>query len=1031
MRKLPSHFSFWVLMVLLVFITTTGIAGYILYDNQKNDMKKVQQQELLARAKSKAGQVLQWRMERLEDARKIMENPFYAHHIGAFLNIKDDFDSEKEIMHWMLSMCQNFQYDSVSLLDTEGNRRLSAPINEDRIYDSDDRVLVDKVVRTKKPYFSEFHRSYTGGSIHFSLLVPILLYEGDSTSAISVLILHIEPNRFLYPLINSLPTSGQTAENLLLRRDGNDFLHLNDSIYQNESALPHKIPLDGNEFFLPLASQENEALMEGFDYRGVPVFGAMSRIPDSSWVLVTKEDQEEIYMPVKERARLDLLIYCALLLTGVSIIYFIWRQQHAKYYLKQYQSELERKALTRHYEYLTKYANDIILLFDDNFKIIEANERAILTYGYTHEELQRLESIVLLRPTEKREAFKLHLKLMEELNGLVYETVHMRKDGTTFPVEVSLRAIDVEGKKYYQGINRNITERKKFEEALKESEVRYRTIFEGASIGIALVNSEGRILDSNKAFQKMLEYSAGEINNMVFAQLTHPDDVSFNMALNKELLSGRRDNFQMEKRYVKKSGDIVWARLNASLVRDVNGNPLFAIGMAEDITERKRVEERLQYLATHDSLTNIPNRYSLEETLKRVVAKAKRGEKGALLLIDLDNFKLVNDSMGHSVGDNVLVELANIIKQNLREGDLLARLGGDEFAVLLEGTNVEKAKSVAEKLCRFVEGRELCSCAHNASFNLTISIGVVMIDGNLDSQKILSLADAALYSAKDAGRNRVIYLQPDEEVTTTLTQTNKIVKLIKSALKKENMFVLFYQPVINIQDGEITHHEILLRLKGEQGELISPDVFIPVAERFGLMPQIDHWVVKAALATLQQYPQIKIFVNLSGLSLEDRDLLELIEAKIRESGVSASRIGFEITETAAVKDLVRAERWIKWLKRLGCQFALDDFGMGFSSFSYLRMLPVDYLKIDGSFVRNMDKDPTHRALIQAMNTVAHTLGKKTVAEFVENKDILDSLKEIKVDLVQGYYLGRPGPFPRDIFNNPQPDEMHGSYDFDI
>ena len=694
------------------------------------------------------------------------------------------------------------------------------------------------------------------------------------------------------------------------------------------------------------------------------------------------------------------------------------------------------------------------------------------------------------------------------------------------------------------------------EEKLWESQERFRLIFEGAAIGIALADMEGHIVDCNSAFQKMLGYSGDELRSMLFINFTHPDDVTEDMTLHKELMSGERDHFQMEKRYIHKDGGLIWARLTVSLFRDAIGEPRLAIGMVEniteykqvqeslmtvhqqlldiveflpdatfvidrhkkviawnkameqmtgiskqdilrkgdyiyakpfygcsrpilidffflndpklekqyehvekkenvifaeayvplafngngafvwatasplfdkngnlagaietirDITEKKRIEERLQYLATHDSLTNLPNRYSLEEYLKRAVLKAKHGRKSALLLIDIDNFKLVNDTLGHAAGDEALISLTNILSSNLREHDLLVRLGGDEFAVLLEGVNDEKALIIAEKLRKIVDEGELCLVTHNQCFNLTISIGIVIIDGTLDFEKLLSHADTAIYSAKEEGRNKVVLLEVDDDTSARFTETNLLIAAIKNA-PKENMFVLFFQPVVSTSNGKIIHHEALIRLKNKAGELIYPGKFIPVAEQFGLMPQVDRWLVQSSLDTLAKYPDLNLFINLSGKSLGDDNLLKLIETRVNESGLEPSRLSFEITETAAVKDFGRAEQWIRRLKKLGCSFALDDFGIGFSSFSYLRLLPVDYLKIDGSYVRNLETDHNNRAIVHAMNSVARSLGMKTIAEFVENENILKILKELEIDYVQGYYLGRPSPVPKMLMN---------------
>ena len=695
-----------------------------------------------------------------------------------------------------------------------------------------------------------------------------------------------------------------------------------------------------------------------------------------------------------------------------------------------------------------------------------------------------------------------------------------------------------------------ITDQRKCKQAvleLRKSEGRFRAVFEGAAVGIALVNMSGRIIESNPALQQMLGYSATELKRMGFSDLTHPDDLETNLAFHKELVSGNRHWFQMEKRYLCKDHRILWSRLTVSLVRGEGGVPQSVIGMVEDITEQKlaqqhilnahkqlldiieflpdatlvideehkviawnkameemtgipkeemlgrgdyayavpfygclrpilvnlifakdwetekhydnierkghtlhaetfvphaykgkgayvlasasplfdsdgkivgaietihniternKMKERLNYMATHDYLTATLNRYSLEEHIKRVVAKAKRGGQSAILLIDLDNFKLVNDTLGHGAGDELLVTVANILRSNLREGDILARLGGDEFAVLLEDVSVEDSRWVAEELRQIIDNEELCLSYYKTCFALTISIGIVMIDGSLDPQKLLSYADNALYSAKEMGRNKVVFLQPDGAQAVKLSEANRMISLIKRSLR-ENQFKLLFQPIVKMSDGKTIHYEALIRMVDKNGDLILPGRFVPVAEKYGLMSQIDRWVVQSAIKTLQSHSEIKIFVNLSGMTLGDGDLLGLIEENIRETGIDPSRLGFEITETTAVKDYLGAERWIKRLKKLGCGFALDDFGIGFSSFSYLKMLPVDYLKIDGTYIRDLDQDFTQRALVQAINTVAKSLGKVTIAEFVENREIYRVLEELNIDCVQGFFMGEP------------------------
>ena len=541
------------------------------------------------------------------------------------------------------------------------------------------------------------------------------------------------------------------------------------------------------------------------------------------------------------------------------------------------------------------------------------------------------------------------------------------------------------------------------------SEEKFRAVFEKAGIGIVVADMQGVIKESNPALQQMLGYSGEELAQITIRQVTHASDMALDEKLHQGLIAGEYDSYQMEKRYFRKDGQIFWAKIIVSLIHNISGEPQHVIGMIEDITERKQAEEQLEYLATHDALTNIPNRYSLEKYLKTVSDKSKQGVNNVLLIIGLDHFKLANDTMGHIVGDRYLVNLASLLRTHLRPEDYLARLAGDEFAVVLEEVDIEQARQMAEKLRETVEKADFCMITSGNCLNLTISIGVMKIDGSLDINRLLSHADLALHAAKAAGRNRVALANPNEETVTNLHKINGVLGLIRAGLREER-FVLFFQPVVDGQN-RITHHEVLLRLMDSEGKLIPPGTFIPPAEKFGIMPQIDRWVVHNAIKTLQNIPELKLFVNLSGASLGDEELLQEIEDAIFESGVEPSRLGFEITETVAVKDFVWVEKWIKRLRDLGCFFALDDFGIGFTSFNYLRTLPVDYIKIDGSYIRHLDQDASQLALVQAIQTVAKALGKQTIAEFVENEKILEIIRELGINYAQGYYLGQPLPEP--------------------
>lgn len=694
---------------------------------------------------------------------------------------------------------------------------------------------------------------------------------------------------------------------------------------------------------------------------------------------------------------------------------------------KRKKAEVELRQNEKRFRAIFEGAAIGISLADLEGRPIESNPALQEMLGYSADELRNMVFTEFTHPDDIAADMDLHRDLVAgNRNWFQMEKRYIRKDGRILQVRLSVSLVRDENCEPQSviGMVEDITERKQAQENLLTSHKQLLEIVEFLPDATLVIDRDKKVIAWNRAMEEMTEIPKEEMIGKGDYAYAVPFYGRMRPILVNLIFS---DDWETEKQYdkIERKGSTLFAETfvpsaykgkgayvsaSASPLFDSNGDIVGAIETIRDITERNKMKEQLQYMATHDFLTSTPNRYSLEENIKRAVAKAKRGEGSAILLIDLDNFKLVNDTLGHAAGDELLVNIANILRSNLREGDLLARLGGDEFAVLLEGVSADDARAVAEKLRYVVDKEELCFTKYKTCLTLTISLGIVMIDGTLDSQKLLSFADAALYSAKEGGRNKVAFLQPDEAQVAELSETNQLVAMIKGAIR-ENRFKLFFQPVSRMSDGSIIHQEALIRMVDTNGELILPGRFIPVAEKYGLMSQIDRWVVRSAFSALQSYPELNLYVNLSGTTLGDDDLLRFIEEQLYETGIDSSRLGFEITETAAVKDFQRAEKWIGRLKKLGCRFALDDFGIGFSSFTYLRMLPVDYLKIDGSYIRNIDTDFTQRALTQAINTVAKSLGKGTIAEFVENESIYNILEELKIDCVQGYYIGEPSPIP--------------------
>ncbi len=425
---------------------------------------------------------------------------------------------------------------------------------------------------------------------------------------------------------------------------------------------------------------------------------------------------------------------------------------------------------------------------------------------------------------------------------------------------------------------------------------------------------------------------------------------------------------------------------------------------------RRDAEKAIQHMAFHDSLTGLLNRSEFEQRLKKLHQSSKEeGVVHALIYLDLDQFKIVNDTSGHAAGDELLKQISSMLEKRIRSNDIIARLGGDEFGVLLENCQLEKAELIARHLCDAIH--EYRFIWKDKVFSVGASIGLVVIDASSgDINSLLSSADMACYAAKDKGRNHIqIYQETNGEFEKRRVEMDWAGK-IDNALEN-NLFRLYQQPIVPLQrKDDRQHHELLIRMQGDNNEIIAPAAFIPAAERFQRMQSIDQWVINSAFNYLSQQSSSTehfIAINLSGLSLGDESLFKFVSKKIRESGVNPQYICFEVTETAAIANFNIAVEFIHKIKQLGCKFALDDFGSGLSSFSYLKKLPVDYLKIDGVFIQNITTDPMDKAIVEAINSVAHKAGMKTIAEYVHSNEIKQCLISMGVDYAQGYEIGKP------------------------
>ncbi|MCF7890154.1 EAL domain-containing protein [Candidatus Bipolaricaulota bacterium] len=472
-----------------------------------------------------------------------------------------------------------------------------------------------------------------------------------------------------------------------------------------------------------------------------------------------------------------------------------------------------------------------------------------------------------------------------------------------------------------------------------------------------------------------------------------------------------KKNISIEDVFWKKDGVRIPVNCTTNPLRDEEGEVIGAIVSLKDKSDTIRLKKELNHQRHHDRLTGLPNHYKFRDDLENYLSQNGEGTSGAVLLVDIDRLREVNNSFGFGAADDLLVSMAGLLKNKLSESDNLARFGGDEFIVL----SPEKTRKDAEKLAREIirEVRERGFKTNGTKIQSTISMGYSLFpDQGTSTDELLAKADIALAQAKESGRNQFKVYDSEhdsqEEVKSRIGWVNRI----DSAIKKNN-FVLYAQPILELGSDNISHYEVLIRMLEGGGELISPGKFLPVAEKFGLSRDIDKWVVNETLdnltGTASESLNHQFAINLSGQSLTDNELLNWLKSNRTLEGGNFERVLFEVTETAALSNIGSANDFISTLKSRGSKFALDDFGMGFSSFNYLKQLSVDYLKIDGSFIQNLPRDSMNQDLVQSIVEVAHRLKKETIAEFVEDEETLQMVKNYGTDHAQGYHIGRPQP----------------------
>jgi diguanylate cyclase (GGDEF)-like protein/PAS domain S-box-containing protein len=681
----------------------------------------------------------------------------------------------------------------------------------------------------------------------------------------------------------------------------------------------------------------------------------------------------------------------------------------------------------RKFRALLEAAPDAMVIANDHGHIMLVNVEAELLFGHRRKELvgQSVSDLVPKRlRAQHRRQIKRHVRRGVEGSDSL-ETYGLRKDGSEFPAEIRLSPIDTDEGVMISCAIRDTTARRQAVAELATAERLFRSAFEGSPIGMALTDADGCIVRVNSALCELTGYAAPQLVGTQFDALIRTGEDGYDRRAIGALLLGQRTHYKDEAPILHAGGASIWVALQATIIEDDDAPRRFLV-QVQDVTHRRRYEENLHYLATHDPLTGLHNRSSFAEQLDTHADLVRRyGSGGALLLLDLDHFKYVNDTLGHQAGDQVIARVATVLAARLRDSDVLARLGGDEFAVLLPRATPAQAQRVAGDLIEAMRAERIAVPGANGRA-MTASIGVAMFDGSEDlrGEDVLVNADVAMYDAKEAGRNQVATHVRGDHAQARMRGRITWAERIRVAID-EDRFALVAQPIFDLVTGSMTQFEVLLRMRDDQGDLIPPAAFLATAERLGMIQEIDAMTVSRAIRAVAAHgesvgPRPRVEINLSGASMGHPEMLRTIERELRDTGLDPSRVIFEITETAAIANIAKAREFSDELAKLGCCFALDDFGAGFGSFYYLKHVRFDILKIDGEFVRDCCSTPTDRLVIKAVVDIARGLGKQTVAEHVGNTETVSLLSDLGVTHGQGYHLGEPLPLERFLADSARP-----------
>ncbi len=994
------------LTVLIFMIGLVLAAGLFGYSHELAQARAEKGGILTTVADLKVSQVSAWLDERRSDANLELHNEQFAAQAEDWLlhGTPDDATGLSLKSH-LQSILIASQYYSVMLLDRDLMTRAAAgttPAFTDTLRRAAQAALQKPAV-TFVDNRSDSDHDLRSGS--FTLFAPLRVNDAGLPRVVGLLALSIDPNRYLYPLLDWWPTPASSGVTYLIGQEGERLTYMSAPRDAHNKRLPLPTRLDKLLVAQTLRNQTTQ--FEGLDYRQQPVLTSARRIPTTDWLLVAKLDMAEIEQSAQTAARDIMLITAAVLALIGSLVWFLLNRSRSRYQL----AELERQVLVRHLDYLSKYANDVILLSDDNGILIEANDKALELYGYTREELLD-QPLARLRTPEALLDYHAQWQQAEQEHGLVFETMHQHKDGSAFPVEVSARIITVDGRRFRQAIIRDISERKKAADDVVKARDFYLSLLDIFPNPVWRAGTDARCNYFNQAW---LDFTGRELAQELgngWTEGVHPDDLDACMDTYLNAFKERQP-FLMEYRLHYHDGSYHWLADHGRPFFDLHGTFAGYIGSCYDIQQIKAAEERMEFLANHDNLTRLPNRMLLHDRIERALASARRdGRQVAVLFIDLDRFKAINDSLGHAAGDQLLRAFADRLCNCVRDADTVSRLGGDEFIVVIpELREASDAVPVAQKI---LEAMAADFSIEDYKIRITPSIGISAFphDG-LDAQTLIKNADTAMYSAKHSGRNAIQFFSPALYISAH--ERLNMEYGLRHALAHGEL-ELHYQPQLDVHTHALVGLEALLRWRHPNKGLLLPAQFLPIAEASVLIVAIGRWVLKTACAQCRAWQAddmaVPVCINLSPTQFLHPDLLSDISTVLHDSGLPAQLLRISVTENMLEQSGDTAKETLQALHALGIGVTIDDFDAGHPPLEEFRLQTIDTFMLHNKYVRNITHSSDDAAVTSAIIDMAHRQNLKVIAEGVETQDQLNLLSEQGCDAVQGFYFSEALPAAR-------------------